>query len=112
MFFAYSTVTTLIYDTMKEKKPKQPKEKLRCFYVYATGHGIPSHFIMHVGYQDADLPRGTYPTWFSEPVTKEVADKIYDKVKWQDGLEWTGEKGYKLQKQIEKYIKMSKEGKL
>lgn len=97
---------------MNEKKTRKPKEKLRCFYVYATGHGIPSHFIMHVGYQDADLPRGGYPTWFSEPVTKEVADKIYDKVKWQDGLEWTGEKGYKLQKQIEKYIKMSKEGKL
>lgn len=97
---------------MNEKKTRKPKEKLRCFYVYATGHGIPSHFITHVGYQDADLPRGTYPTWFSEPVTKEVADKIYDKVKWQDGLEWTGEKGYKLQKQIEKYIKMSKDGKL
>ena len=97
---------------MKEKKPTKPKERLLCFYVYATGHGIPSHFITHVGYQDADCPRGDYPTWFSEPVSREVADKIYAKVKWQEGTEWTNKRHSNLVNEINGYIKKSKEGKL
>ena len=87
------------------------KEKHWYFYVYATGHGIPSHFIMHVGYSQSN-ESGGYPTWYSEGMTLDTAHKIHEKVSWQDGTEWTGAKAQRLKEEINNYIKMAKEGKL
>ena len=88
---------------------RKPKEKLWYFYVYATGHGIPSHLILHVGYSEQSSSE-SYPTWFSEGVSLETAHKIYEKVKWNDGTAWSGSKAFRLQQQISCYIQLAKEG--
>ena len=87
---------------------KQKKERLREFYIYVTGHGFPSEFIMHVGYQDAGLPKGDYPCWYSEPINPELANSIFEKVRWQDHTPWNWKKEESLRKLINKYIKEAK----
>ena len=96
---------------MPKRTPKPKKEPLWYFYVYATGHGIPSHFILHVGYSQQSSD-SYYPTWFSEGMSLDTAHKIHEKVHWQDGTEWTGTKAEILKREINKYIQMAKEGKL
>jgi hypothetical protein len=47
------------------------KEKFYEFYVYVTLHGCYSETaVLHVGYQSANIHHGSYPTWYSEPVSK------------------------------------------
>ena len=89
---------------------QKPQEKPWYFYVYGTGHGMPSHFILHVGYSQANSNPG-YPTWFSEGMDLETAHKIHEKVHWMDHTEWTGDKAIKLKEQINNYVKLAKEGK-
>ena len=92
----------------KSNIQQEPHEKPRYFYVYITGHGIPSHFILHVGYSSSNY--NSYPTWFSEGVSLETAEKIHEKVKLYDHSDTYSAETVK--KEINKYIKMAKEGKL
>jgi len=64
----------------KEKKNKKPWY----MHVYATGHGMPSHLIMHVGYSQCK-DDDTYPTWYSKPITLTVANKVYERTSYRDG---------------------------
>ena len=96
---------------MPKRTPKPKKEPLWYFFVYATGHGFPSHLILHVGYSQQSS-NGYDPTWFSEGMSLDTAHKIHEKVHWQDGTEWTGTKAEILKREINKYIQMAKEGKL
>ena len=70
------------------------KEKFYEFYVYVTLHGCYSETaVLHVGYQSANIHHGSYPTWYSEPVSKSQVDSIYDKVKHIEE-EYTIDKSY------------------
>jgi hypothetical protein len=95
---------------MPKRTNKPKKEKTWYFYLYATGHGIPSHLILHVGYSESN--QNYYPTWFSEGMTLDTAHKIYEKVKFEDGTPWSGAKAQRLKEEINNYIKTAKEGKL
>jgi hypothetical protein len=88
------------------------KEKPWYFYVYATGHGTPSSFrlILHVGYSQSN--QNTYPTWYSEGVSLETAQKIDEKVSQWDHTDWSTSTAQWLQNKITNYIQMAKEGKL
>ena len=95
--------------TNKNDSQQKQQEKPRYFYVYTTGHGIPSRFVLHVGYSESNY--NNYPTWFSEGVSIETAKKIYEKVKWYNDSKLEKSE-VSVKKEINKYIKMAKEGKL
>jgi len=59
------------------------KKDNKCyFYVYVTYHGVSSEIsCLHVGYQQIKPVNNTPPDWFSKGVTKDVADKVYEKIK-------------------------------
>ena len=88
-------------------KNMNKKEKFYEFYVYVTRHGCYSETaVLHVGYQSASIHHGSYPTWYSEPVSKSQVDSIYDKVKRFDG-EYTSDTSY-VKELITYYIKETK----
>ena len=75
------------------------------FYVYATGHGYPSHQIIHVGYSQQSKSYDDYPTWFSEtPVTLEQAHEIDRIVSHYNGSTWTMSAERQVRDLINKYI--------
>ncbi len=81
------------------------KKDNKCyFYVYPTYHGVYSEdSCLHVGYQQVKPPiYYTYPDWFSKGVTKDIADKVYEKVKRYNNYSG-GERIYAI-KDIEYWI--------
>ena len=56
------------------------------FYVYVTWHGCYSETpVLHVGYQNANIPHSSHDTWYSEPVKNNQVYSIYEKVEHFDG---------------------------
>ena len=82
------------------------KKDEKCyFYVYVTYHGVSSEIsCLHVGYEKSAKPINcTPPDWYSKGVTNDIANKVYEKIKYYNNCNG-GQRIY-ARKDIEYWIK-------